>query len=237
VGSEREEVIVLGIETSGPTGGVALLTERGCEERRFNAQRSLGSELAPAIQTLLDQAGLGPDNPPDLVAVDLGPGSYTGLRVGLAAAKGLAFAWGKPLLGVRLVDALARQAPPARKVVCALDAQRGEVWYCVLERGQIGATLLTEPRIGEFERLARELGADEAVIIGDAAATLEKELGGRPLKRAPEELAWPSPRLVAELGRERHLAGEREDAIALSPVYLRANEAEERRRKRARSEA
>jgi len=230
-------VIVLGIETSGPRGGVALLTERGVAERRFDTQRSLGAALAPAIQALLDEAGLGPANPPDLVAVDLGPGSYTGLRVGLAAAKGLAFAWGRPLIGVRLVDALARQAPPARKVVCALDAQRGEVWHCVLERRGAGADLVDEPRINEFEVLARALGAEEAVLIGDAAATLEKALAGRAWKRAPDELAWPAPRLVAELGRERHLAGEREDAIALTPVYLRANEAEERRRKRARSES
>lgn len=229
-------MIVLGIETSGPRGGVALLTERGCEERRFDTQRSLGAELAPAIQALLDQAGLGPANPPDLVAVDLGPGSYTGLRVGLAAAKGLAFAWSRPLIGVRLFDALARQAPPACKVVCALDAQRGEVWHCVLEREAGGAHVVSEPRISEFDFLADALGAEEAVVIGDASSTVEKALAGRTLRRAPDELAWPMPRLVAELGRERHLAGEREDAIALTPYYYRANEAEERRRKRARSE-
>jgi tRNA threonylcarbamoyladenosine biosynthesis protein TsaB len=229
-------VIVLGIETSGPRGGVALLTERGCEERRFDTQRSLGAELAPAIQALLDQAGLGPANPPDLVAVDLGPGSYTGLRVGLAAGKGLAFAWSRPLIGVRLVDALARQAPPARRVVCALDAQRGEVWHCVLEREGRGAHVVSEPRISEFDFLADALGAEEAVVIGDASSAVEKALPGRALRRAPDDLSWPMPRLVAELGRERHLAGEREDAIALTPYYYRANEAEERRRKRARSE-
>ena len=227
-------MIVLGIETSGPKGGVALLTERGCEERRFDTRRSLGAELAPAIQDLLDKAGIGPANPPDLVAVDLGPGSYTGLRVGLAAAKGLAFAWGRPLIGVRLVDALARQAPPGSRVVCAVDAQRGEVWHCVMERRGRSAELVQEARISEFDFLAQAL-AEDAVVIGDAAHTVERALAGR-LRRAPDELAWPLPRLVAELGRERHLAGEREDAIALTPVYLRANEAEERRRKRARSE-
>jgi len=216
-------VIVLGIETSGPMGGVALLTDGGCDEKRFSTQRSLGAELAPAIQTLLDRFGLGPENPPDLVAVDLGPGSYTGLRVGLAAAKGLAFAWGKPLQGVRLVDALARQAPSGGKVVCALDAQRGEVWHCVLERARDGARVVSEARIGELELLARSLGADEFVVIGDAAPTLERAFTGRTVRRAPEELAWPTPRLVAELGREQHLQGARVDAISLSPVYLRVN--------------
>lgn len=229
-------MIVLGIETSGPRGGVALLTDRGCEERRFDTQRSLGAELAPAIQALLDQAGLGPASPPDLVAVDLGPGSYTGLRVGLAAAKGLAFAWGRPLIGVRLVDALARQAPPGRRVVCALDAQRGEVWHCVLERRGAGADVVSGPMINEFELLAKALGSEDTVVIGDASLTLEKAMTGRTLRMAPAELAWPMPRLVAELGRERHLAGDREDAIALSPVYLRANDAEEKRRTRARSD-
>jgi tRNA threonylcarbamoyladenosine biosynthesis protein TsaB len=230
-------VIVLGIETSGPRGGVALQDAQGrVTEKRFDTQRSLGAELAPAIQALLDAAGLGPDNPPDLVAVDLGPGSYTGLRVGLAAGKGLAFAWGRPLVGVHLVDALVRQAPPARKVICALDAQRGEVWHCVFERKPGEApSLVFEPRIAELDRLAQLLDAEADVcVIGDAATKVEAAFPANSVRRAGEDLAWPTARLVAELGRERHLAGLRDDAIALSPLYLRANEAEERRRKRER---
>jgi tRNA threonylcarbamoyladenosine biosynthesis protein TsaB len=230
-------VIVLGIETSGPRGGVALIDSSGrVLERRFEAQRSLGAELAPSIQDLLEQWSLGPDSPPDLVAVDLGPGSYTGLRVGLAAAKGLAFAWGRPLVGVKLVDLLARQAPPAKRILCALDASRGEVYYGVFERRPGEAPqAVAAPTLAEPDQVASVLAAEADVcVIGDAAPVLEPALKGRSWKRAGDDLAWPHPRLVAELGREAHLAGARDDAIALSPLYLRANEAEERRRKRER---
>lgn len=233
-------MIVLGIETSGPRGGVALVDSAGrVLERRFEAQRSLGAELAPGIQDLLEQWGLGPDSPPDLVAVDLGPGSYTGLRVGLAAAKGLAFAWGRPLVGVRLVDLLARQAPPARRILCALDASRGEVYYGVFER-RPGAALpeaVAAPGLAEPDQVARVLEAESDVcVIGDAVPVLTPALAGRAWRSAGEDLAWPLPRLVAEMGRELHLAGARDDAIGLSPLYVRASEAEERKRKRERPE-
>jgi tRNA threonylcarbamoyladenosine biosynthesis protein TsaB len=231
-------VIVLGIETSGPRAGVALIVGDRTRERLFDAHRALGAELAPTIQAILDDEGLGPDSPPDLVAVDIGPGSYTGLRVGLAAAKGLAFAWGRPLVGVRAIDALAVQAPSAAsRVLCAIDAQRGEVYHASYERkdgrpSQIGAPSLDEPGA-----LARALAATgDLVVIGDAAQQVAAALAGtRRIETAPEDLAWPTPRLIAELGRERHLAGIRDDALGLAPVYYRASEAEERRRKRARA--
>ncbi|MBI3722403.1 tRNA (adenosine(37)-N6)-threonylcarbamoyltransferase complex dimerization subunit type 1 TsaB [bacterium] len=232
-------MIVLGIETSGPRGGVSLLDSEGrAEERRFDSQRSLGAELAPAIQGLLDRWKLGPERPPDLVAVDLGPGSYTGLRVGLAAGKGLAFAWGRPLVGVRLVEALSRQAPPSRRILCALDAQRGEVYHCIFERlpGERSPSLVIAPQLSEPLALAQALAAEtDLCVIGDAASAVERALAGKALRRAPDDLAWPSPRLVAEMGRELHLAGHRDDAISLSPLYLRPSEAEERRRKRERA--
>jgi tRNA threonylcarbamoyladenosine biosynthesis protein TsaB len=228
-------VIVLGIETSGSRGGVALLDSAGrVLERRFEAQRSLGAELAPGIQALLEEWGLGPENPPDLVAVDLGPGSYTGLRVGLAAAKGLAFAWGRPLVGTTLVDLLARQAPPARKILCALDASRGEVYFSVFERcpGESVPRAVAAPALAEPDQIAQVLAAEgDVCVIGDAAPVLGT---GRAWKLASPELAWPAPALVASFGRELYLAGNREDAIGLSPLYLRPNEAEERRRKRER---
>ena len=231
--------MVLGIETSGPRGGVALVDSTGrVLERRFQTQRSLGAELAPSIQAVLEEWNLGPDSPPDLVAVDLGPGSYTGLRVGLAAAKGLAFAWGRPLVGVRLVDLLARQAPPAQKILCALDASRGEVYYGVFERrpGALVPELVSAPELAELDQVARVLEAEgDVCVIGDGVSVLGPALVGKAWRSAGDDLAWPLPRLVAELGRELHLAGARDDAIGLSPLYVRASDAEERKRKRERS--
>lgn len=225
-------MIVLAIETAGPRGSVALLPSEGLPEQvEFQASGRLGAELAPAIQGLLRRQGLGPEQPPDLVAVDLGPGSYTGLRIGLAAAKGLAFAWGKPLLGVRADEALAEEAPPdAERILCALDASRGEVYAVRYARTAGAVERRGEAGLYDPADLARLL--DEPTwVVGDAA---ERVGGGH--RRAPAERAWPTAVRIARIARRRHLAGERQDAIGLAPVYYRPNEAEAQRRQRAMKE-
>src|SRR5256885_620291 len=101
----------------------------------------------------------------------------------------------------------------------------------------MGVELVDESRISEFEVLVRALGVEDAVVIGDVVTAGEKVFAGCALCCVFDELVWPLLRLVAELGCERHLAGDREDAISLIPVYLCVNEAEERWRKRAWSES
>lgn len=218
-------MIVLGIETAGPRGSVALLrADQPPRLIEFQSSRRLGAELAPAIQRLLKEAQLGADSPPDLVAVDTGPGSYTGLRIGLAAAKGLAFAWGRPLIGVPAVDAIAAQAPrDAERVLCALDASRGQI-YTVLFTG--GAP--NQATLQDAEVLCASL-TEPTFAIGDAASQLQGVPG---VQVAPPELAWPDALRIAEAAWRLHLAGTRHDALRLSPIYYRPSEAEEQRRKR-----
>lgn len=221
-------MIVLGIETAGPQGSVALLREAELlQEVAFTASGRLGAELAPAIKRLLAAHGLGPDAPPDLVAVDLGPGSYTGLRIGIAAAKGLAFAWSRPLVGVSAIDALSSLAPQAERVVCALDASRGEVYAALFQRERGALRLTGEAGLFELGELGARL-AGPAVIVGDAAERLADPERGL----VPTAPAWPSARRIASLGRRMFLDGARQDALALAPTYYRPNEAEEQRRKR-----
>src|SRR5262245_48217371 len=108
----------LGIETSGGRGGVALLNgPRILGARLFEKGMVHGREIAPATRELLEEAGLAPADL-ELLACDIGPGSYTGLRVGLAAAKGLALALGRPLVGVASLDALAEAARGQARVLC-----------------------------------------------------------------------------------------------------------------------
>jgi tRNA threonylcarbamoyladenosine biosynthesis protein TsaB len=215
-------MIVLGIETAGPHGSVALLeADRPLRQTVITATRQLGAELAPAIQRLLREAGLGPDHPPDLVAVDVGPGSYTGLRIGLAAAKGLAFAWGRPLIGIPTVDALEALAPPTAQLLCALDASRGQV-YAALRRKPAA--------VEELDGLRARL-TGPLLVVGDAAPLLVDPARG--ITAADPALAWPTAEGIARLALARHLGGERQDALRLSPIYFHANEAEAARRKRS----
>ena len=221
------DVIILSIETAGPRGGVALLRadQPGApRELVLEATRTLGADLAPAIKRLLRESGIA--RAPDLVAVDSGPGSYTGLRIGIAAAKGLAFAWGCPLLGVGAAEALAFTAPAeAQDVVVAFDASRGEVWAARFSRRE----LVGEPYLGPPEGLRDQLPRP-ALVLGDAAHLLVDPARG--LLPASPARDWPAAIEVARLARERHLAGARQDPLRLAPIYFRANEAEELRRKR-----
>src|SRR5437016_2738225 len=114
----------LGIETSGTVGSVALVEDgRVLAEETFAKGLRHGQALVPAIGRALAAAGVGKRDV-DLFAVGTGPGSYTGLRVGIATAKTLAFALGKPLFGVPSFDAIARAIPPALRrasIVVAIE--------------------------------------------------------------------------------------------------------------------
>ncbi|MCO5166818.1 MAG: tRNA (adenosine(37)-N6)-threonylcarbamoyltransferase complex dimerization subunit type 1 TsaB [Planctomycetes bacterium] len=225
-------MIVLGIETAGPHGSVALLEPDAPGGARvtqtvLTATRQLGAELAPTIQRMLRAAGLGPRRPPDLVAVDTGPGSYTGLRIGLAAAKGLAFAWGRPLMGVPCVDALEAMAPPGERVVCALDASRGQVYAATFLRTPEGVVREQGPDLHD-PAILRQALPRPAAVVGDAASLIADDAAGLVAADPP----WPTAERVAALAYARFARGERQDALRLCPIYFHLNEAEEQRRKR-----
>src|SRR5690349_17587070 len=127
-------MLVLGVESSGPRGGVALLEDgRTLGEALFEAGMVHGREIAPAADRLLRAAGKGPADL-GLVVVDIGPGSYTGLRVGLSAAKGLAYALGRPMIGVPSLDVLAEAAKGLGPILAtALDAKWDQVYGALYE--------------------------------------------------------------------------------------------------------
>lgn len=207
----------LGIESSGPRGGVALLDGgRPAGLRVFERGMVHGREIAPAIRDLLEEAGWTAGSL-DLVAVDVGPGSYTGLRVGLAAAKGLALAAGIPLAGVASLDVLAEAATGmARVVVPALDAKWDQIYGAVYEEGRRKGDFLAEkPAV-----FAARVPAG-ALVLGDALDAYGALF--RDVVRAPRELWDPDPRIVARLGEA---PGARADAATLAPLYLRPTEAE-----------
>lgn len=227
-------MIILGIETAGPTGSVALVdTVAGTTQQvLLPASRQLGADLAPVVARLLTGSGLGPDRAPDLVAVDLGPGSYTGLRIGLAAAKGLCFAWGRPLLGVPAVEALAEEAigAGATDVVVAMDASRGQVHAARFAASADGVVRTVGADLWEPAALrAALLAGPVPTLVGDAAAAVADPARGLVAAAPP----WPTAERVARVAFARHCRGERDDALRLVPIYFHANEAEETRRKRS----
>src|SRR5262245_12251248 len=198
---------LLAIETSTTTGAVALLAEgRVVAESRVSVAVTHGERLMAAIDNVLRAARWELANV-EAFAVALGPGSFTGLRIGLSTVKGLAFATGKPVVGVPTLDALAWSLPFCAYPVCPiLDARKNEVYAALYRTLEGRLELLEAPRAVAPETLAVELrDATEGplVFVGDAvtpfAGILGEILGAR-ARLAPGDLRLPSAVTVGELG-------------------------------------
>lgn len=220
---------VLGIETSTLTGSVALLdTDVVVAEHTLSVSTTHSERLLAAIHRLLEESGttLGAL---DGLAVAIGPGSFTGLRIGLATAKGLAHASGLALAAVPTLDALAWGVPFAAYPVCPiLDAKKGEVYTAVYRHRGGELERLTEYRAVRPARFLAELDGP-VCFLGDgvlAYRDLIRELMGDRALFVPPARRYPSGACVADLGARRLAEGGAEDPARLVPLYIRPSEAE-----------
>ena len=166
----------------------------------------------------------------DIIAAAVGPGSFTGIRIGVAAAKGLACASQKPVVGVSTLAAMARNVAFADGlVVCAMDARRQQVYNALFEAKDGRLTRLTEDRAISLADLAEELKASPLprTIVGDGAQLCFRymEDAGVPCRLAPPHLVMQNAMSVALAAEEEALAGRLTDAQGLLPVYLRPPQA------------
>ena len=189
--------------------------------------------LMPLVDSMLCNASLTLDDI-DLIAVAHGPGSFTGLRIGVSAAKGLAWAKGLPCCGVSTLEAMARGVSDFDGlIVCAMDARRNQVYNAVFaaEGGQL--TRLTPDRAIALSQLAEELQGDPRpkLVVGDGAALCSGFLSeaGIPCRMAPAQLGMQNAVGVALAAEEMATRGETVSARDLVPVYLRLSQAERER--------
>lgn len=217
---------VLGIETSTGGAGVAVIDgDALLAEVRLPARRGQSERLLPAIDRLLVDAGLALA---DLggIGVAVGPGSFTGLRVGLATAKGLALGSGLAVIGVPSLDALAWQVPwPALPVLPLLDARRGELYGARFEPdGAGGLTRVSEDAALDEAGVEALAGESPVLLVGPGAdawrGRLEPRLSGR-ARFAPPGLVAPRGLAIARLAAERLATGERHPIERLVPRYVR----------------
>ena len=124
---------ILAIETTDPVGSVAAMTDgKLLLEIELNSQQRSAQSLAPAMKTLMDRVGWKPADM-QLVALTIGPGSFTGLRVGLAMAKTFAYAVGAEIMGINTLETIAEAAPEnVSALTAAIDAQRGDIVSAVV---------------------------------------------------------------------------------------------------------
>ena len=226
--------LILAIENSGLYGSIALVTGEGClAEHTLTSKKSHSKRLLASIDTLLSDTSIS-INEVDALAVSLGPGSFTGLRIGLATAKGLCMAAEKPLIGIATLDALAVQLAFQPRQICAvLDARKGEVFAACYQNTDQGFPK-TMAALNLSPELLTASITESTIFVGDGVSLLNLRAEGGtadPLfSIAPPALFFPRASAVGHLAVGSFAAGRFIDVLTAAPIYLRASDAEIQRK-------
>ncbi len=225
---------ILALETSAKSVSAAV-TEDGriLASAYQNAGMTHSVTLMPLVDAMLKNADLDKADM-DLIAVAAGPGSFTGLRIGVSAAKGLAWALDKPCCGVSTLEAMAENLRHMdATVICAMDARRSQIYNAVFSARDGQLDRLTPDRAIGLPELAEELKKGEKVkiIVGDGAKLCYTYLSenGLPCSMAPEMLRMQNAVGVALSAEAMARRGETVSARDLVPNYLRLSQAERER--------
>jgi tRNA threonylcarbamoyladenosine biosynthesis protein TsaB len=232
-------VLILGIDTATAQVGCAIGGHEGVIASAHVARgRRHAETLAPAIEFVRRQAGIELDEI-GAVAVDIGPGLFTGLRVGIATGKAMAHALGIPMIGVPSLDLLAfpvRFSP--RLIATVVDARRGEVFHALYRQVPGGVQRISEPEVDEPGDVVSDLmaRAEEVLAVGDGVLRYRTHFDDLPRVEITEEgLSYPSAGSLVQLAHARAL---REDFVPhweIHPLYLRHPDARINFKSRERS--
>jgi tRNA threonylcarbamoyladenosine biosynthesis protein TsaB len=220
---------ILGIETSTMTGSIAVISnDRLIAEHSVNTKTTHAERLLTSIDLALQAASL-TIHEIDGIAVASGPGSFTGLRIGITTAKSLAYSIQKPIVGVPSLDALAAQYLYSGLLICPiLDARKKEVYSALYRNTGAQIQRLSEYSVIAPEQLVKNI-QEPVLFLGDGVAPYREQLssllGDLALFADPAHLL-PRGCLVATLGQNRLAAGDVDDCFALKPTYIRKSDAE-----------
>lgn len=217
-------MLILSLETSTRVCSVALHREGellACYE--LFTEKSHSGMLTTLVQNVVEHAGMTLADL-DAVAVAKGPGSYTGLRIGVSTAKGLCYALDKPLLAVNTLEAMAAQLRdfvPENALLCPMiDARRMEVYRAIFapnghEIEPAQAKIVDEAAFREY------LAVQPVFFFGDGAAKCQAALGGHENARFPATSVYPSARTVGFLATQAYRDGLFENVVTFEPFYLK----------------
>lgn len=225
---------ILALETSAKAVSVAVVEDGAVLAAAYqNIGLTHSVTLMPLMDGMLHNAGLTAADM-DLIAVAAGPGSFTGLRIGVSAAKGLAWALGLPCCGVSTLEAMAENVRMFEgTVICAMDARRQQIYNAVFDcRGGV-LTRRCEDRAVALETLADELKNDTQpkIVVGDGAKLCDIYLNAQGIscRMAPPDSRYQKAAGVALAAERLAQEGQTVTAQTLRPVYLRLSQAERER--------
>jgi len=230
-------VKVLAVDTSSVVATCAVVDEeKVLGEFTLNQDMTHSEKLIPMIKVVMDSLGLRPEDI-DLFAAAVGPGSFTGLRIGLATIKGLAHVVDKPVLGISTLEALAFNISWGETVIPIMDARRDRVFTGIYscENGILLNRL--EPTIFEVDKLLDFVddNYERVMFNGDGTNVFKERIIDRLKDKAlfaPVSLNMARASSVGELALNKWNAGERESYFQLVPDYLRESQAQRELKKR-----
>ena len=223
-------MLILGIETATVQAGCAIGGHEGVLASAHSAKGKRHAEnLTPAIAFICEQAQIELSEI-GLVAVDIGPGLFTGLRVGVATAKAVAFALRVPMIGVSSLDLLAFPVRfTSRLIVAAIDARRNELYYALYRQVPGGVQRISEPTVGSADDLASELLAlsEEVLLVGDGAHRYREAFDGlTKVEIVDQGNSFPSAASLVQLAHAQALREDFQQIDSIQPMYLRRPDAE-----------
>jgi len=231
---ELECVYGLAFETSSALGGVALgRGDEVLEARELTGRRRHAVELLPAVDALCKAHAVDPSSV-RRIFVSSGPGSFTGLRIGITAARMIGLASGTSLIAVPTLEVIAQNAleaqMPPNRVVVILDAKRGRVYTAAFVRRNDRYVAVTAPVETDPARFLARQGAQggSCAVLGEGVLYHRAVVEASGLEILPEAVYPPRAETVYRLGVSRASVGEFTDRRALVPTYVRPPEAEEK---------
>lgn len=222
----------MALETSAAVAAVAVVEDsKLLGEYLINSSKKHSEKLMPMAENLLKNLSLSPSDV-DVFAVSIGPGSFTGIRIGVSAVKAMAYAAGKKIAGIPTLDSVAFNAYLYEGVVCPLiDARNDQVYTALYKQNDGRQEKITEYMavdIGELIEKIRVTG-ENAVFIGDAADLHSERLRAELKSKAhflPGNLGMQRASSVAHLAYLKAVSGDLCDCFDLVPIYLRKSQAE-----------
>ncbi|MDF2906502.1 MAG: hypothetical protein K0R34_1823 [Herbinix sp.] len=226
---------ILALDSSGLVASVAIVTEDSMlAEYTVNYKKTHSQTLLPMLNEIVKMVDINMDEI-DAIAVAAGPGSFTGLRIGSATAKGLGLALNKPVVAVPTLDGLAYNLYGTQRLICPLmDARRNQVYTGIYEFNDKQLQIVKEQAAIAIEELLAEINAlgKEVIFLGDGTAVYRDIIEATtkvPYSYAPVHLSRQRAGAIGALGIELYKKEQYETAAKHEPVYLRVSQAERER--------
>ena len=233
---------ILGIDSSGLVASAAIADEKNIiAEFTVNNKQTHSQTLLPMIEKVVDMSGIELEQI-DAIAIAAGPGSFTGLRIGSATAKGIGLALKKPIVSVPTLEGLAYRVSVFDGIICPImDARRNQVYTGIYKMDKGNLVCLSEQKAVDIHEIMEELEKyDEKVIFLGDGVEVQRETIVKEFKKeycfAPIHLSKQSAAAVAVLGELYFCQGKAEDAAEHKPIYLRKSQAEREREERLKKQ-